>query len=88
MCRARRLLRGAGSEPGATGPAVSGPLMSFHDRPNTHYSGARYAIVSVDSDEPPTGVGEPGVPPVAPAMANAVFAATGRRLTGLPLKLV
>ncbi|EKO3416044.1 molybdopterin cofactor-binding domain-containing protein [Vibrio fluvialis] len=41
----------------------------------------------VPSAEPPSGVGEPGVPPIAPAVANAVAAATGQRLHTLPLKL-
>ncbi|MGB9080775.1 MAG: xanthine dehydrogenase family protein molybdopterin-binding subunit, partial [Desulfuromonadaceae bacterium] len=39
----------------------------------------------IDSNEPPGGVGEPGVPPVAPAVANALFAATGARLRSLPM---
>jgi len=41
----------------------------------------------VQNAEPPGGVGEPGVPPIAPAVANAVFAATGKRLRRLPLRL-
>ncbi|GAB3381415.1 molybdopterin-dependent oxidoreductase [Spongiibacter taiwanensis] len=44
-------------------------------------------VVIVDSHDAPTGVGEPGVPPIAPAVANAVFAATGQRLRALPLRL-
>jgi isoquinoline 1-oxidoreductase beta subunit len=38
------------------------------------------------SEAPPGGVGEPGVPVIAPAVANAVYAATGRRLRALPLR--
>ena len=43
-------------------------------------------VYLVDSDKPPKGVGEPGLPPIAPAVTNAVYAATGKRFRQLPIK--
>ncbi len=45
----------------------------------------RIHVHIADSDGPPGGIGEPGVPPVAPAIANAVFVLTGQRIRQLPL---
>ena len=42
-------------------------------------------VTIVESDAPPTGVGEPGVPPVIAALGNAIFAATGKRVRELPI---
>jgi isoquinoline 1-oxidoreductase beta subunit len=60
---------------------------NFHDYQITRMDRApRHVDVHiVESDAPPAGVGEPGVPPFAPALCNAVFAATGKRVRELPL---
>jgi isoquinoline 1-oxidoreductase beta subunit len=61
---------------------------NFLDYPILRYAEAPVIEVHlVESRDPPGGAGEPGVPPVAPAIANAVFAATGRRIRSLPIRL-
>jgi isoquinoline 1-oxidoreductase beta subunit len=61
---------------------------NFHDYPALRMNEMPEVEVHiVDSKESMGGVGEPGLPPIAPAVANAIFAATGRRLRALPFKL-
>ncbi len=62
---------------------------NFHDFPPLRMPDApTVAVHIVPSDDPPKGMGEPGVPPLAPALANALRRATGRPLRELPFKLV
>jgi isoquinoline 1-oxidoreductase beta subunit len=56
------------------------PLLSIAEMPAVE-------TLIVPSQEPPSGVGEPGVPPLAPAIANALYAASGKRVRHLPLSL-
>lgn len=61
---------------------------NFHDYPALRINEMPEVEVHfMPSTEAPTGVGEPGVPPIAPAVANAIAAATGKRLRNLPLRL-
>ena len=61
---------------------------NFHDYPILRMNEApEVEVIIVDSGTAPTGVGEPGLPPIAPAVANAVYRATGQRLRSLPLRL-
>jgi len=56
------------------------PVLRLHEMP-------RVEVRIAKSNEKMGGVGEPGTPPVAPAVANALFALTGKRLRSLPLRL-
>lgn len=58
---------------------------NFHDYTPLRFSEMPQVEVHiVASSEPPTGIGEPGTPPIAPAVANAIFALTGKRLRRMP----
>jgi len=55
------------------------PLLRINEMP-------RVEVHIAPSQDAPGGVGEPGVPPIAPAVANAIFAATGKRIRRLPIR--
>lgn len=60
---------------------------NFHDYRMMHiHEVPQFNIHIIDNDEAPGGIGEPGVPPSMPALANALFAATGRRVRSLPIQ--
>ncbi|WP_411820063.1 molybdopterin cofactor-binding domain-containing protein [Hyphococcus formosus] len=60
---------------------------NFHDYKllRIHNAPRQVNVALVESTEAPGGVGEPGTPPFAPALANAIFAATGKRIRELPI---
>jgi isoquinoline 1-oxidoreductase beta subunit len=62
---------------------------NFHDYEVLRMSDAprEIEVYIMPSTEPPGGCGEPGVPPAAPALANAIFAATGKRIRRLPIRV-
>ncbi|MED5613606.1 xanthine dehydrogenase family protein molybdopterin-binding subunit [Janthinobacterium sp. P210005] len=61
---------------------------NFHDYPVLRMGQTpEVETIIIASAEHPEGVGEPGTPPIAPAVANAVFSLTGKRLRSLPLRL-
>ena len=61
---------------------------NFHDQPLlTLAQTPEIEVFILERETPPSGVGEPGTPPIPAAVANAIFAATGERLRTLPLRI-
>ena len=79
---------GAAIKPPITISGGSVQQSNFHDAPVLRMNESPVIeTYIVQSDEDPTGIGEIGLPAVAPALANALFAATSKRLRELPLVL-
>ena len=81
----------------ALSAAMNGPITidkgrvqqtNFHEYPLLRMSETPHVdTYIVPSSAAPSGVGEPPVPPLAPAVANAIFAATGKRVRSLPIRI-
>jgi isoquinoline 1-oxidoreductase beta subunit len=91
---ARQQVEGAIIE--GLGQAIAGQAIELVDGAVTQANFDTYPLPRIDTtpviiaeflvtDFPPTGLGEPSLPPVIPALANAIHAATGKRLRSLPL---
>lgn len=75
---------------------VNGQHKSVEDSPDTPLlwvlrdtlglTGTKYGCGMATSEENPTGMGEPCVPPIAPAVTNAIYAATRKRIRRLPIR--